>query len=121
MSKRALKRGKDRCTSAKYAWNQLREVRPRLNSIRQICSTLGAETPPIPPFRDSARDFNTVTGEESRRRPYPFAAPKSPLQLICRVEPDPSEKEIREFEDQVVKTWTQNCPTTDAAPALQAD
>ncbi len=117
LARDALKRRGDQCQNAQQAWDQIRSVRPRMNAIQQICTTLGADGPPIPPLRDPSRNFNTVTGEESRRGSGVLSRTSlSPLQQNCRIKPDPSPRELESLESKVVDAWRKNCSPDLPAP-----
>jgi hypothetical protein len=109
--------GGDKCSNARQAWDQIRTVRPRMNSIKQICKTLGAEEDPIPPLRDPSRNFNTVTGEESRKTSGLFSRTAySPLQRNCRMKQEPSDPELDAIENRIIGLWNSSCGPDTPAP-----
>jgi hypothetical protein len=117
LARSAIRSGGDKCQNAQQAWDQIRSIRPRMNSITQICTTLGADGQPIPPLRDPSRNFNTVTGEESRKGSGVFRRTSlSPLQQNCRMKPNPQPRELESLEAKIVSTWKTSCGSDIPAP-----
>lgn len=109
----ALKKGrhKNKCNASLAARHEFRFVQPKLTNLKQICETLGANGEPRPPFNESSRDFNTITGEENRKKTSVFSSKRqSPLQNVCAVKQIPTDKEISELGSKIDKLFSENCP-----------
>lgn len=65
----------ERCDAARYASQRLRQISPRVGTMKKICDVMGAHGEPIPPFRDRTRTFSSIVDLQ-----------ESPLEKSCSSE-----------------------------------